>query len=63
MSCQVQFSLNLYDLADVCEGDTHYDQLAVFDLLYWLTYAVIRRGLARARFTAPARGGEAAALH
>ena len=37
MSYQIQFTIKLNDLSDVCEGDTHYKQLAVFKLWYWFS--------------------------
>ena len=37
MSYQIQFTIKLNDLSDVCEGDMHYKQLAVFKLWYWFS--------------------------
>ena len=34
--------MTLRTCASLCEGDTHYDQLAMFTLWYWLTYAALR---------------------
>ena len=34
---QVQFFSKLGDLAVACDGDTHYEQLVVFKLWYWIS--------------------------
>ena len=34
---QILFTSNLNDMAVVCDGDTHYEQLVVFKLWYWIS--------------------------
>ena len=34
---QIQFTSKLNDLAVVCDGDTHYEQLVVFKWLYCIS--------------------------
>ena len=34
---QILFTSKLNDMAVVCDGDTHYEQLVVFKWLYWIS--------------------------